>query len=219
MSGSAYKLSGKRALHHGTCLLNSPNLNIIPDLLHSPAKPFMTARGVESVSSPVGNILLSNEEFMSAVQSHFATQYSLAADQEVCKVGEEWIEEDNVQLNLDELKVNRARTYHLPVHGWLTKSQSLEWTYLQTPQFSLKVDPMLLSGTSLEFSVRYGAISDVVSDGSSLSGGDIIGTKIHESTSWLDTLRKAKLPNTIESSQIPGIAHWLKKMLPRVSQI
>lgn len=56
VSGSAYKLTRQRALHHGTCLLASPNLNTISHYLKSPAGPFLKARGVESVRSPVGNI-------------------------------------------------------------------------------------------------------------------------------------------------------------------
>lgn len=56
VSGSAYKLIRQRSLHHGTCLLSSPNLEKISTLLNSPAKPFMKARGVDSVRSPVGNI-------------------------------------------------------------------------------------------------------------------------------------------------------------------
>ena len=107
VSGSAYKLTGKRALHHGTCLLNSPNLNIIPDYLHSPAKPFMTARGVESVSSPVGNILLSNEDFIAAVQKRFAEEYELSTGEAAFAVGDEWLEDVNVKKGFDELKVRQ----------------------------------------------------------------------------------------------------------------
>ncbi len=56
ISGSAYKLTRLRALHHGTCLLASPNLGLIHAYLDSPARPFLKARGVESVRSSVGNL-------------------------------------------------------------------------------------------------------------------------------------------------------------------
>lgn len=56
VSGSAYKLSRLRALHHGTCLFNSPNIGRISEYLRSPARPFLKARGVESVRSPITNI-------------------------------------------------------------------------------------------------------------------------------------------------------------------
>ncbi|KAI4252295.1 MAG: hypothetical protein LQ352_004372 [Teloschistes flavicans] len=57
VSGSAYKLARGRALHHGTCLLSSPNLPSISEYLRSPAAAFMKARGVESVRSPIANIV------------------------------------------------------------------------------------------------------------------------------------------------------------------
>lgn len=56
VSGSAFKLTRLRALHHGTCLLDSPNLGKIGPLLKSPAKPYMKTKGVDSVTSQIGNI-------------------------------------------------------------------------------------------------------------------------------------------------------------------
>ena len=57
VSGSAYKLTRQRSLHHGTCLLASPNIECLSQYLRSPGRAFIKARGVESVRSPVGNIL------------------------------------------------------------------------------------------------------------------------------------------------------------------
>lgn len=56
ISGSAYKLTRQRSLHHGTCLLASPNIGLVSALLNSPAAPFITAKGVGSVRSPVRNV-------------------------------------------------------------------------------------------------------------------------------------------------------------------
>ena len=56
VSGSAYKLTRQRSLHHGTCLLASADLPGISRYLQSPSRPFIKARGVESVRSPIGNI-------------------------------------------------------------------------------------------------------------------------------------------------------------------
>ena len=56
ISGSAYKLTRLRAMHHGTCLIDSPNLAEISVFLRSPARPYLKARGVDSVKSPVGNV-------------------------------------------------------------------------------------------------------------------------------------------------------------------
>jgi lipoate-protein ligase A len=105
VSGSAYKLTRARALHHGTCLLSSPNLNVIPHYLHSPAKSFIAAKGVESVSSPVGNILLENERFEAAVRKHFAEIYG-EPESGLVEVGESWAEIEGVKKGMDELRVS-----------------------------------------------------------------------------------------------------------------
>lgn len=88
VSGSAYKLTGQRALHHGTCLLASPNLSTISQYLKSPARPFLKARGVESVRSPVGNICGSRApdveglifEFNIRVIEAFVNMYGIQQD-------------------------------------------------------------------------------------------------------------------------------------------
>ena len=56
VSGSAYKLIRGRALHHGTLLLNSPNLSRISGLLNGLGKELITTKGVGSVRSPVANL-------------------------------------------------------------------------------------------------------------------------------------------------------------------
>lgn len=76
ISGSAYKLTRGRALHHGTCLLSS-NLNRIRHILHSPARRYIIARGVESVRSPVGNVNVSSDAFQAAVIDQFGTLHGL----------------------------------------------------------------------------------------------------------------------------------------------
>ncbi|KAL8867473.1 MAG: hypothetical protein Q9174_005642 [Haloplaca sp. 1 TL-2023] len=85
ISGSAYKITRDRAMHHGTCLLNSPNLSSISNYLHSPARPFMKGRGVDSVRSRVANIADSTDPTRvidtATLQSHivesFAEMYDL----------------------------------------------------------------------------------------------------------------------------------------------
>ena len=56
ISGSAFKLTGHRALHHGTCLLDSPSIHEMGRYLRSPARAYIKAKGVESVPSPVANV-------------------------------------------------------------------------------------------------------------------------------------------------------------------
>jgi lipoate-protein ligase A len=45
VSGSAYKLTRLRSLHHGTCLLSSPNLQSISKYLRAPVKPLSKQEG------------------------------------------------------------------------------------------------------------------------------------------------------------------------------
>ncbi|MCJ1379459.1 Biotin/lipoate A/B protein ligase [Xylographa soralifera] len=85
VSGSAYKLTRTRSLHHGTCLLDSPNLKRLSQYLRSPARPFLRARGVDSVRSPVGNVYAdfqsdASSRFQSHVLASFATLYGLGPD-------------------------------------------------------------------------------------------------------------------------------------------
>ncbi|KAF8848298.1 hypothetical protein BDZ45DRAFT_562261, partial [Acephala macrosclerotiorum] len=114
VSGSAYKLTRLRSLHHGTCLLSSPNLPTISNYLRSKAKPFIKARGVESVSSPIINTGVANEPFEKAVVSEFNTMYG---SEDVVLVGEPEETVPEIAKGLEELK-------------------SLDWTYRQTPQFA-----------------------------------------------------------------------------------
>ena len=117
VSGSAYKLTRDRALHHGTCLLSSPNLNTIPHYLHSPTKPYISARGVESVSSPVGNILLSNDRFIALVQKQFAMLYAGGEPIHAEPVGEDWVEHQPIRKGFQELKVYSHDLAHVTKHS------------------------------------------------------------------------------------------------------
>jgi lipoate-protein ligase A len=80
VSGSAYKLTRLRALHHGTCLLSSQNLESISKYLRSPARPYIKARGVESVRSRVANLGVENSAFERSVVNEFAELYDIEDD-------------------------------------------------------------------------------------------------------------------------------------------
>jgi len=89
VSGSAFKLTRHRALHHGTCLLDSPNIHQIGTFLRSPARPYIKARGVESVRSPVGNVssalsdsfaTFSMQTVISSIMEEFARLYGVGTD-------------------------------------------------------------------------------------------------------------------------------------------
>lgn len=105
VSGSAYKLTKGRALHHATTLLASPNLHIIPQYLHAPGKPYIEAKGVGSVSSPVGNIGLENAAFQRRLQQEFASLYASGIDLNVDVVGDEHLDIPEIKQGYDELRV------------------------------------------------------------------------------------------------------------------
>lgn len=106
VSGSAYKLTRLRALHHATTLLSSPNLAIIPQYLHSPAKAFIQAKGVESVSSPVANIGLQVVPFQRHLQAEFAQMYAQGRQPDVvATVGDDHLQVPDIRKGYDELRV------------------------------------------------------------------------------------------------------------------
>jgi lipoate-protein ligase A len=112
VSGSAYKLTRQRALHHATTLLSSPNLHIIPHYLHSPAKSFIRAQGVESVSSPVSNIGLDVKTFQRRLQEEFALMYAeLGSPSIVQTVGDDFLNIPDIRKGYDELQV-RCKLYN-----------------------------------------------------------------------------------------------------------
>jgi lipoate-protein ligase A len=223
VSGSAYKLTRARALHHGTCLLSSPNLNVIPHYLHSPAKSFITAKGVESVSSPVGNILLENERFEASVRKYFAEMYSEPEDG-VVEVGESWAEVEGVQKGMDELKVcshvMRVVCWHNNLQECTnSSSQSLEWTYLQTPQFAFSSHSNTTdhSVPLIEFTARFGVITECniqLTPASHSIGGDLIGKRLHEITNWRSLLPQPQSPE--QQLKWKAAIEHLERVLPRV---
>ena len=85
VSGSAYKLTRERSLHHGTCLVRSQNLKTIGKCLASPARGYIKARGVESVRSPIGNVFSKGTEeeqarFHGEIVREFARMYRINDD-------------------------------------------------------------------------------------------------------------------------------------------
>ncbi|KAG5297461.1 lipoyltransferase [Histoplasma ohiense] len=149
ISGSAYKLTRFRALHHGTCLIDSPNLRNITSFLRSPARPYLKAKGVESVRSPVGNV-------SSVVDSTFLM------DQVISNIMEEFAQLYGIHPDA-VLRAQRAHAIDPEVHmaqNWavggladihalgepeivqgIQELHSLEWKYCQSPQFTFSTHP------------------------------------------------------------------------------
>ncbi|EEH21923.1 hypothetical protein PABG_04134 [Paracoccidioides brasiliensis Pb03] len=203
ISGSAYKLTRFRAMHHGTCLVDSPNLGNISAFLRSPARPYIKAKGVESVRSPVGNI-------SSAVPSS-----SYLMEQVVCNIIEEFARLYGIHRDA-VLRAQRAHAIDPELHtgdNWavgglddfhaleepaivkgIQELQSLEWKYCQSPQFTFSTHPNdedarprpplppdLPTSTRVFLRVKSGAIiSSEVSTSTDSEQADIQSQKIHE---------------------------------------
>lgn len=106
VSGSAYKLARGRALHHGTALCQSQNLDVIPQFLRSPAKSYITARGVDSVRSPITNLGIDAQKFCTGVEAAFREMYHVPADaQPLIELGIECLDIPDIRRGYEELKV------------------------------------------------------------------------------------------------------------------
>lgn len=122
VSGSAYKLTRTRSLHHGTCLLGSEHLGRVSSLLRSPAEAFIKARGVESVRSPICNVGVGGEPFVDAVVNEFRRMYGEGAGSGVILGEEEALGTEDVVKGLRELA-------------------SPDWIFGQTPHFTFSTHP------------------------------------------------------------------------------
>lgn len=111
ISGSAYKLTRLRSLHHGTCLLGSPNLADIGRLLRSPAGPYVKARGVESVRSRICNVGVPAEDFMGAVGREFGAMYGAPDVDVVLGTGGADFAHEMIQQGYQELTVRRHHAF------------------------------------------------------------------------------------------------------------
>jgi lipoate-protein ligase A len=120
VSGSAYKLTRLRALHHGTCLLDSPNLSSISGMLRSPAEGFVKAQGVDSVRSPVTNLGLQYDDFEAAVLEEFRGMYG--------------------SFDLHE-EVDKQALHSDQIYDGYAELKSRDWIWGQTPRFTFSTHP------------------------------------------------------------------------------
>lgn len=171
VSGSAYKLTRARSLHHATALLDSPNLHVISRYLGSPARAFVTARGVESVSSPVGNIGVVVGDFMDAVKTEFgqtySSEYGFVGNIHHGDVGDEIMEIDAVRKGVQELR-------------------SDEWFWGQTPQFSIDLGPFSIL-------VKHGEVIEASfkAEGNAVRGLEVKGSQVHQIQDWSSFVGKS----------------------------
>ncbi|ORY09137.1 hypothetical protein BCR34DRAFT_615989 [Clohesyomyces aquaticus] len=144
VSGSAYKLTRHRALHHGTALLNSPNLEFLGSYLRSPAKSFIEAKGVESVSSPVANLGIGNGVFEKAVCGEFVAMYGDG--------------NGDGEGNLEPKIVDNSYLHIPSVKKGYDELRTADWTYTQTPHFTFSLWVMEYR---IQLSIRHGTVESV----------------------------------------------------------
>ncbi|KAK8026087.1 hypothetical protein PG990_003910 [Apiospora arundinis] len=173
VSGSAYKLTRLRSLHHGTCLLSTPNLDRVGRFLRSPAAPYLKARGVDSVRSRIRNVGVANAAFEEAVVAEFGAMYGNVDVETVATRDIQEIPE--VMRGYEELK-------------------SLDWIYTQTPQFTFSTRPTeddprprpplpdyLPKDFDLSITARHGQITEAKGAGIETSALDSVYLhKVHD---------------------------------------
>lgn len=151
VSGSAFKLTRHRALHHGTCLLDSPQIHDLGKYLRSSARGYILAKGVESVRSPVGNVSASLADSFFSMQGvvggiieQFARLYGVNPDavrraqrahanEPEVFAGDSWVA-GTVSEVQGEQEPDIAKG--------ITELRSLDWKYTQTPRFTFSTYPI-----------------------------------------------------------------------------
>ncbi|KAF5012689.1 hypothetical protein FDECE_1249 [Fusarium decemcellulare] len=184
ISGSAYKLTRLRSLHHGTCLLRSPNLKNISGMLRSPAEAFIKTRGVDSVRSPVRNVDIENAAFEGAVVEQFSRMYGEFNVEE--EIDDKFLEIENIHKGYNEL-------------------QSRSWIYGQTPRFTLSTfpyaedpreRPQLPFDAKLRFEARHGLVENFTVEGAPFPATQVdmsalATTSIYDVPNWSAQLTRA----------------------------
>ncbi|RAH83344.1 lipoyltransferase and lipoate-protein ligase [Aspergillus japonicus CBS 114.51] len=154
ISGSAFKLTRERALHHGTCLLDSPNIDRLGSFLRSPAREYMVSKGVDSVRSPVANVSsaftnapvsFETQDVIAGVMGEFAGLYGTCADAvrraqraHVVEASELYAGEDWVVGTVGE----EQGFGEAEIMKGIEEMMSLEWKYCQTPRFIFSTHPV-----------------------------------------------------------------------------
>ncbi|KAG9256179.1 uncharacterized protein F5Z01DRAFT_496971 [Emericellopsis atlantica] len=198
ISGSAYKLTRLRAIHHGTCLVNSPHLARIGPFLRSPAEKYIQALGSASVRSPITNVDVSIEPFLAAVKDEFTKMYGLP-DVAFTDRAEEGMAVAEVQKSWEEL-------------------ESPEWTFGQTPKFTFSTHPTendprprdgVPGNTKIWFMANKGVIEQFEMD--DVEQAAFKGIRLYEPSrsSWAERLHQAGL----DALEAHVTGDWLKSML------
>ncbi|KAH6896590.1 hypothetical protein B0T10DRAFT_160336 [Thelonectria olida] len=197
ISGSAYKLTRLRSLHHGTCLLRSPNLKNISGMLRSPAEAFVKTRGVDSVRSPVRNADVDKAAFEEAVVDEFGRMYGEFDVRET--VDKDALNVPNIRKGYDELR-------------------SRNWIYGQTPRFTFSTTPYeddprerpaLPFDHQLRFDARQGVLGEFAVDGQALETSTLKTVPFYDIADWPPHLAQAGMTE----NSADKVGKWMNQVL------
>ena len=157
VSGTAFKLTKGRALHHGTLLHSSPYIDSIGTFLRSPGRNWITAKGVESVRSPVMNLWdaknpKQRRDLLDAIRK---------------SIHEEWLKMNAFnptgQILALEVASGEVESLLSEVRAGVEELRSVAWKWDQTPGFSFRSKGIETSEATplLTFEVKHGLIQCV----------------------------------------------------------
>ena len=142
VSGTAFMLTGKRALQHGTLLIDA-DLGHIGNAL-TPANPKVETHAVASVPSPVRNL---TEIAPSLTHDNFAKSL-------IAVLAEEF---ETTYENISADNFDDAPR----LHAYLDKQHDWEWIYGRTPAFNFEIPDSHSNGQPIRLTVRKGRIFEV----------------------------------------------------------
>ncbi|KAJ2377406.1 hypothetical protein GGI05_006873, partial [Coemansia sp. RSA 2603] len=148
VSGSAFKLTSKRAMHHGTMLIDA-DLDRLNGCLRSQAYDEIEALGVDSVRSSVANLRESSYSidhltFCNAVMTEFMLTFGIDGKGKLC----EW--DENSKDIVGRIEEERK------------KLQTWKWLYGQTPKFTHSFEKQFAwTEVSAQIVVYHGLVTEV----------------------------------------------------------
>ncbi|KIW46315.1 uncharacterized protein PV06_01994 [Exophiala oligosperma] len=159
VSGSAYKLTRGRALHHGTLLYSSPYIHKISELLRSPGGDLIDARGVESVRSPVGNLAWTadrrrRDTLRGEITRHIIREFWL-----MYGGGGGGVADHGRMAGIDEVTLGPEECDHdknPEIADGVRELMSNEWRFEQTPRFEFASG--VLDGAEVELTANRAVV-------------------------------------------------------------
>ncbi|KZV96976.1 Lipoyltransferase and lipoate-protein ligase [Exidia glandulosa HHB12029] len=188
VSGSAYKIAGTRAYHHGTMLI-ATRLDSLGDALRND-KIKMLTKGVASVRSPVCNLRqwkpdASHEQFVQAAVESFRQEFDVEREPAFIDEGD-FQDVQQVRQSIDEL-------------------QTWECVYGQTPEFTHSLAQDFSWGAvTVDIHSKHGVILDASSDACPDLASKLVGRRY----GTLDGLDVAAL-----STQEREVYDWLLRAM------